>query len=191
MSLVIITVDRENRTHTIFSDGIEVSNDYMDVISQQKNKTRKLECCGHSVLFGFCGDSNIGRYMSNHIGEYLEEFRIFEKMNSHVDEVEELFIRMFQKVYDTYKEDMRHEEDDITFQCVLSIDGQLFRIEKSDEPEIDSKVINDSDFTCIGIGSDIASALIENNVAMNNIFNTIHKHKTCIGSEMFILSDNF
>lgn len=190
MSLVIITVDRENRTHTIFSDGIEVSNDYMDVISQHKNKIRKLEYNGHSILFGFCGDCNIGRYMSNHIAEYLDEFRIFEKMSDHVDKVEELFIRMFQKVYDTYKEDMRHEEGDVTFQCVLSIDGELFRIEKSEEPEIESKFINDSDFACIGIGSDIASALIENNVAMNNIFNTIHKHKTCVGSEIFVLSDN-
>lgn len=191
MSLVIITVDRTKRTQAIFSDGIEVSNDYMDILSQTKNKIRKLECPGHSVLLGFCGDCSIGRYISNHITEHLDEFRIFEKMNSHVDEVEELFIRMFQKLYDTYKEDMRNESDDLSFQCVMSIDGQLFRIEKSEEPEIDSKFINDSDFACIGIGSDIASALIENNVAMNNIFNTIHKHKTCVGSEMFVLSDNF
>jgi len=190
MSLVIITVEREKRTHTIHSDGIEVRNDYMDIASQSCNKIRKLEYKGHSILVGTCGHCTIGRYIRNHITEYLEEFRVFEKMHEHIDDVEEFFIRMFRKMYDAYKEDM-HTEHYVEFTCALSIDGHLFSVQNYDDGEVDCRVLTDSDILCIGLGGDIATALIENDVPIKKVFATVHRHKTCVGENMYTLSANF
>ena len=71
MSLVILKVDREKKTHSIYCDGITIREDQIYIT--RNNKITHIDNPNYSILLGTTGDNEFARYFRIHFEEHFKK----------------------------------------------------------------------------------------------------------------------
>lgn len=204
MSLVIVKVNQESKTHSIYSEGISTCANGTTIKSQDTKKIYSLPLYGHTMLFGTVGDAMFSRYASihlNHImakkkslGKYFllnkEEIYFDDKGHAWFELLEEAMIDVYKNLIELFKKE-RDENDKIPeFSHVISLNGHILLIEDYNQKIINCTYIHE-DFCCTGQGEKEANALMMANIDIHRIFDIVRKIKTLVGCKTFEIHKNF
>lgn len=183
MSLVVIKVDRTAKTHSIYSDGIKLSDS--NIINANSNKICHIGTDKYDILIGCTGSSNLLRYIRVHLKEKLSN-NIFSDFQTEIDLVEEEICNIFKTLWIDFCEENKllNDNQDYNLSCIISINGYMFLIQHYNGTTFDSILLSDDDFCTTGQDEIAAKCMLYNNVPIQQIFDTISRYNCHVNNNV-------
>ena len=187
MSLVILKVDREKKTHSIYCEGISIREEQIYIT--QKNKITHIDNPNYSILIGTVGSNEFTRYFRLHFEEHFKKSDMLQNL-SNCDLGSESLKDIIHNVWRSFCLDRMLPLDSSSFAdfgCILSINGHLY---VADHYRCDEKntfgvyEVTDRDYCVNGQEEIAALCLLENGIEIQRIFDTICKFNNSINNNV-------
>lgn len=178
MSLIILTLDREKKTHSIYCDGLTVSGG--QICKTNSNKIAYFNTSQYSILLGTTGSLIFTRYFRVNFEEQFRQSDVLQNLSNTELSCEKIKV-LISSIWKKFCEVNRISLDNSDFSdfgCVMSINGHLYNIDYYRCGEIntfDVYEVNDRDYHASGQDDIAAMCLLENNIEPQKIFDTISK----------------
>lgn len=168
MSVVWIKVDRENKTHSAYSDGIELKGDY--IAGNSAVKIIQYEFLRTSILLGIVGSTHGSAYIKKYFPIKWETSNIQYWKEEAIMDLSEFFENMANEYEQKYNEPLKND-------VILSINGTLFWAGEASDGKIWQVVRTDDNFICAGTPCSETRALLyyNENIEPQDLLNTIAK----------------
>jgi hypothetical protein len=186
MSLVILKVDRDKNIHSVYCDGITFSSER--VVKTDSNKIAQVELPGCSILMGTTGYAEFTRYFRLYFEKHFVEANIIQYIGC------DIFLeRLNDIVYDIWKSFCERHRISVSntdfndFGCVISFNGHIYCINSircEDVNTFHTYDITDRNYCVCGQEEVAALCLLENEVGIQRIFDTISKFNTNINNNV-------
>jgi hypothetical protein len=174
MSLVIIKVNRENKTHSIYADSICIGGSN-HIYTNNCNKIVNVECNNYNILLGTTGDRSLAKYIRYN---FQTHFRKLKYINfNEKNEIAEIALSdLFKDLIEEYlcKYEPSNPES-ICFNGCLSINGNIFDVVWYDKKLITVDWIDDYDYFAVGQENIAAMCMLDNGIEIPKIYETIKK----------------
>lgn len=187
MSLVILKVDREKKTHSIYCEGITMSQE--QIYRTQTNKITHIDNPNYSILLGTTGSAEFTRYVRLHFEEHFKKSDMLQNV-SNCDLRSESLKDIIYSLWRSFCLDrMLDLNTDCfsSFGCILSINGNLYVVDHyrcDDKNTFAVYEVTDRDY-CVNGQEDIAAlCLLENGIEIQRIFDTICKFNNSINNNV-------
>ena len=188
MSLVIIKVDREKKTHSIYCDG-RCGN----MVMQKANKISEYKTQGHSILVGTAGYRNFNTYFRLHFVEIVVRERLLDYLDDNevatakLIDIGMIIWRDFCAKIGLPKKKNSYD----AFGAILSIDGKLYELDGFivDERFVFESHEIDRDFAVSGSEDTAALCLLEAGVDIKTIFKVISKYNYYVNNNITSIED--
>lgn len=192
MSLVILKVDRDNKTCSIYSEGITCSGH--EIVNTDSVKIKHIKISkdygNYDILIGCVGGAMLNVYVRSHFQTLIETIISNHNTSVYSDElIMEIMIK-FRSMIDEYIA-FNGTKDEISFGCVFSINGSLFKVEQYDKSELSCVMITDKNYVCVGQEHVAAQCLIHNNIDINKVFKTISRFNNAVNDKMDYITINY
>ena len=185
MSLIFGTVNRKNRTQSIYSDGIIIQEN--DIITQTKNKLVSFTTFNHyTVSAGFCGLL----YVNEHFRLNLQDAfnKTFTTPEPNLLDLDMMLSQMFNNLAEQYYQEynIQPKAVDRTSHIggILIINGIFYLIERYEGELFHSLKLEGIDSYAHGQGEIPARCLLDNNVKPQKILQTIAKYNNSISPNL-------
>ena len=187
MSLVILKVDREKKTHSIYCEGISIREEQIYIT--RKNKITHIDNPNYSILLGTTGNCEFTRYFRLHFEEHFKKSDMLQNL-SNCDLGSESLKDIIHSIWRSFCLDrMLSLDNDCfgNFGCILSINGYLY---VADHYRCDEKntfgvyEVTDRDYCVNGQEEIAALCLLENGIEIQRIFDTICKFNNSINNNV-------
>ena len=187
MSLVILKVDREKKTHSIYCEGISIREEQIYIT--QKNKITHIDNPNYSILLGTTGNYEFTRYFRLHFEEHFKKSDMLQNL-SDCDLGSECLKDIIHSIWRSFCLDRMLSLDNDCFSnfgCILSINGHLY---VADHYRCDEKntfgtyEVTDRDYCVNGQEEIAALCLLENGIEIQRIFDTICKFNNSINNNV-------
>ena len=80
MSLVILKVNREKKTHSIYCEGITISGE--QIYLTRSNKITHIDNPNYSILLGTTGNTEFTRYFRLHFEEHFKKSDMLQNLSN-------------------------------------------------------------------------------------------------------------
>ena len=80
MSLVILKVDREKKTHSIYCEGISMREE--QIYLTRSNKITHIDNPNYSILLGTTGSNEFTRYFRLHFEEHFKKSGMLQNVSN-------------------------------------------------------------------------------------------------------------
>ena len=187
MSLVILKVDREKKTHSIYCEGISMREE--QICLTRSNKIAHIDNPNYSILLGTTGNTEFTRYFRLHFEEHFKKSDMLQNL-SNCDLGTENLKDIIHNIWSSFCADRTLSLDTIYFSgfgCILSINGNLY---VADHYRCDDKntfgvyEVTDRDYCVNGQEEIAALCLLENGIEIQRIFDTICKFNNSINNNV-------
>lgn len=187
MSLVILKVDREKKTHSIYCEGITIRGEQIYIT--HKNKITHIDNPNYSILLGATGNCEFTRYFRLHFEEHFKKSDMLQNL-SNCDLGSECLKDIIHSIWRSFCLDRMLSLDNDCFSnfgCILSINGHLY---VADHYRCDEKntfgtyEVTDRDYCVNGQEEIAALCLLENGIEIQRIFDTICKFNNSINNNV-------
>ena len=187
MSLVILKVDREKKTHSIYCEGISMREE--QICLTRSNKIAHIDNPNYSILLGTTGNTEFTRYFRLHFEEHFKKSDMLQNL-SNCDLGTENLKDIIHNIWSSFCADRTLSLDTIYFSgfgCILSINGNLY---VADHYRCDDKntfgvyKVTDRDYCVNGQEEIAALCLLENGIEIQRIFDTICKFNNSINNNV-------
>lgn len=187
MSLVILKVDREKKTHSIYCEGISMREE--QIYLTRSNKIAHIDNPNYSILLGTTGNTEFTRYFRLHFEEHFKKSDMLQNL-SNCDLGTENLKDIIHNIWSSFCADRTLSLDTIYFSgfgCILSINGNLY---VADHYRCDDKntfgvyEVTDRDYCVNGQEEIAALCLLENGIEIQRIFDTICKFNNSINNNV-------
>ena len=187
MSLVILKVDREKKTHSIYCEGISIREEQIYVT--RKNKITHIDNPNYSILLGTVGSNEFTRYFRLHFEEHFKKSDMLQNL-SNCDLGSESLKDIIYSIWRSFCLDRMLSVDNDSFGhfgCILSINGHLY---VADHYRCDEKntfgvyEVTDRDYCVNGQEEIAALCLLENGIEIQRIFDTICKFNNSVNNNV-------
>lgn len=187
MSLVILKVDREKKTHSIYCEGISMREE--QIYLTRSNKIAHIDNPNYSILLGTTGNTEFTRYFRLHFEEHFKKSDMLQNL-SNCDLGTENLKDIIHNIWSSFCADRTLSLDTIYFSgfgCILSINGNLY---VADHYRCDDKntfgvyEVTDRDYCVNGQEEIAALCLLENSIEIQRIFDTICKFNNSINNNV-------
>lgn len=190
MSLVIIKVNRNEHTHSIYSDGQQnVGN---SILNTTGLKIAKHNFNGVSLLIGTAGTSCLGRYFRLHIVDAIGKTDILGHLDD-IDLVSEELSDLFTNLRNEYMAKLGTDNKDNGFDAsvVLSINGHLFSIDTAGEDVVNYHCFAQEDYDFVVCGGDRTAALclLDSEIDPVQVITTLSKFNSTINENVRCFKD--
>ena len=185
MSLVILKVDRENHTHSIYSDGISLIGG-SEISDSESTKIRRIDIGENSILIGCTGVNILCRYVRLMIGLEIQKRDIIAFLSDD-DEASERLSNLFQSLWLEFckKHDIAKDDKDYSsFGCLLSINGHIFRTYCYQGNVFGTQKIIGQNYCAVGQYVIATHCLLENNIGIQKIYDTISKYNSYVNNNV-------
>ena len=176
MSLVFIKVDRDKKTHSIYSEGIRLADNRIK--SSNGLKILEIDLPNCNVLFGCTGATKFCNWVKLRIANEIQARNIVNYISNRTEVVERIS-DMMRSIWEAFCEKHGLQNDDevySTFGCIMSINGTLFKSDVYGKENIfDTYIIDDRNYGATGQEEVAALCLLENDIEPQKIFDTISK----------------
>lgn len=184
MSLVIIKVDREHNTHSIYSEGIQLYGD-SEIMTNNTNKITHIKIGKLDILLGCTGSSSLGRFIRLRIADKIASSELANVLYD-IDASEDKLVAIFNGLWEDFcDENELDTSNDSWSECesIMSINGRLFHIELYSEHRFDVSTL-DEDFTAVGQGDLAAKCMLSLGIDVQTILDTISKYNCQINNNL-------
>ena len=187
MSLVILKVDREKKTHSIYCEGISMSKE--QIYRTQANKITHIDNPNYSILLGTTGNNEFTRYFRLHFEEHFKKSDMLQNI-SNCDLRSESLKDIVHSIWRSFCLDrMLDLNTDCfnSFGCILSINGNLYVADLyrcDDKNTFGVYEVTDRDYCVNGQEEIAALCLLENGIEIQRIFDTICKFNNSINNNV-------
>lgn len=177
MSLVILKVDREKKTHSIYCEGISMREE--QIYLTRSNKITHIDNPNYSILLGTTGSNEFTRYFRLHFEEHFKKSGMLQNV-SNCDLGTENLKDIIHSLWRSFCLDRMLDLNTDCFNgfgCILSINGNLY---VADHYRCDDK----NTFGVNGQEEIAALCLLENGIEIQRIFDTICKFNNSINNNV-------
>lgn len=187
MSLVILKVDREKKTHSIYCEGITISGE--QIYLTRSNKITHIDNPNYSILLGTTGNMEFTRYFRLHFEEHFKKSNMLQNL-SKCDLGSESLKDIVYNIWRSFCLERMLDLDTNNFNgfgCILSINGHLY---VADHYRCDEKntfgtyEVIDRNYCAKGQEEIAALCLLENDIEIQRIFDTICKFNNSINNNI-------
>ena len=179
MSVVWIKVNREKKTHSAYSDGIQVSpND--EIVSDDTKKITNYEFLNTSILLGAVGSSHGTAYIKKYFPIRWKTSNIQYWNEDTTTDLAEFFEDMANEYQNKYSEPLKNT-------VILSINGNLFWINSVRDGKIWQVSRINKNFICAGAPENEAKTLLyyNENIDPQDLLNTLAKVQTTTNTNLY------
>ena len=187
MSLVILKVDREKKTHSIYCEGISMREE--QICLTRSNKIAHIDNPNYSILLGTTGNTEFTRYFRLHFEEHFKKSDMLQNI-SNCDLRSESLKDIVHSIWRSFCLDrMLDLNTDCfnSFGCILSINGNLYVADLyrcDDKNTFGVYEVTDRDYCVNGQEEIAALCLLENGIEIQRIFDTICKFNNSINNNV-------
>ena len=187
MSLVILKVDREKKTHSIYCEGISMREE--QICLTRSNKIAHIDNPNYSILLGTTGNTEFTRYFRLHFEEHFKKSDMLQNI-SNCDLRSESLKDIVHSIWRSFCLDrMLDLNTDCfnSFGCILSINGNLYVADLyrcDDKNTFGVYKVTDRDYCVNGQEEIAALCLLENGIEIQRIFDTICKFNNSINNNV-------
>ena len=186
MSLIILKVNREKKTHSAYCEGFTGSE---RVYRTKANKIIHIDAPKYSILLGTTGVAKFVRYFRHHFEEHFKKTDILLNLDNRDLSCERIEDLVF-SIWRSFCLDNRFvldNKDFSDFGCALSINGYLFVVNNhccDDKNTFQAYDVTDRDYCANGQEEVAALCLLENGIEVQRIFDTIYKFNCHINNNV-------
>lgn len=187
MSLVILKVDREKKTHSIYCEGISMREE--QIYLTRSNKITHIDNPHYSILLGTTGNTEFTRYFRLHFEEHFKKSDMLQNL-SNCDLGSENLKDIIHNIWCSFCADRTLSLDTNYFNgfgCILSINGNLYVADHyrcDDKNTFGAYKVTDRDYCVNGQEEIAALCLLENDIKIQRIFDTICKFNNSINNNV-------
>lgn len=187
MSLVILKVDKEKKTHSIYCEGISMREE--QIYLTRSNKIAHIDNPNYSILLGTTGNTEFTRYFRLHFEEHFKKSDMLQNL-SNCDLGTENLKDIIHNIWSSFCADRTLSLDTIYFSgfgCILSINGNLYVADHyrcDDKNTFGTYKVTDRDYCVNGQEEIAALCLLENGIEIQRIFDTICKFNNSINNNV-------
>ena len=187
MSLVILKVDKEKKTHSIYCEGISMREE--QIYLTRSNKIAHIDNPNYSLLLGTTGNTEFTRYFRLHFEEHFKKSDMLQNL-SNCDLGTENLKDIIHNIWSSFCADRTLSLDTIYFSgfgCILSINGNLYVADHyrcDDKNTFGTYKVTDRDYCVNGQEEIAALCLLENGIEIQRIFDTICKFNNSINNNV-------
>ena len=187
MSLVILKVDKEKKTHSIYCEGISMREE--QIYLTRSNKIAHIDNPNYSILLGTTGNTEFTRYFRLHFEEHFKKSDMLQNI-SNCDLRSESLKDIVDSIWRSFCLDrMLDLNTDCfnSFGCILSINGNLYVADLyrcDDKNTFGVYEVTDRDYCVNGQEEIAALCLLENGIEIQRIFDTICKFNNSINNNV-------
>lgn len=187
MSLVILKVDREKKTHSIYCEGIRIRQE--QIYLTRANKITHIDNHNYSILLGTTGDMEFTRYFRLHFEEHFKKSNMIQNL-SNCDLGSESLKDIIYSIWRSFCLDRMLDLDTNSFNsfgCVLSINGHLYVTDHyrcNEKNAFGAYEVTDRNYCVNGQEEIAALCLLENGIEIQRIFDTICKFNNSINNNI-------
>lgn len=187
MSLVILKVDREKKTHSIYCEGIRIGQE--QIYLTRANKITHIDNHNYSILLGTTGDMEFTRYFRLHFEEHFKKSNMIQNL-SNCDLGSESLKDIIYSIWRSFCLDRMFDLDTNSFNsfgCVLSINGHLYVADHyrcNEKNTFGAYEVTDRNYCVNGQEEIAALCLLENGIEIQRIFDTICKFNNSINNNI-------
>ncbi len=187
MSLVILKVDREKKTHSIYCEGISIRQE--QIYLTRANKITHIDNHNYSILLGTTGDMEFTRYFRLHFEEHFKKSNMIQNL-SNCDLGSESLKDIIYSIWRSFCLDRMLDLDTNSFNsfgCVLSINGHLYVADHyrcNEKNTFGAYEVTDRNYCVNGQEEIAALCLLENGIEIQRIFDTICKFNNSINNNI-------
>lgn len=188
MSLVIIKVDREKRTHSVYCDGRSGN-----MVMEKANKISKYNIQDHSILAGTTGYHDFNVYFRMHFEEIVIQERLFDHLDDNeltATKLADIGAVIWRNFCKKMHLPVKKNSYDV-FGAVISIDGNLFALDGNvvDDIFIFTAHETERDFVVSGADDNAALCLLDVGINIQTIFETISKYNYYVNDNITSIED--
>lgn len=187
MSLVILKVDREKKTHSIYCEGIGMREEH--IYLTQSNKITHIDNPHYSILLGTTGNMEFTRYFRLHFEEHFKKSDMLQNL-SNCDLGSDNLKDIIHNIWCSFCADRTLSLNTncfSSFGCILSINGNLYVADHyrcDDQNTFSAYKVTDRDYCVNGQEEIAALCLLENDIKIQDIFDTICKFNNSINNNV-------
>lgn len=175
MSLVIVKVNKEAKTHSIYSEGICCCGD--DIVSNTQEKFNVLKSDGYNILVGTTGVSSFGCYIRRH---FLDNFSVKEYVETEewsgiVEYLTNVYINLYGSFCKKFSISDSKSAKDHPTDIILSVNGKIIVVNQRDSGIIDVEDHSDEEYYAIGCGDTNALCLLDAGVDVKDVFRIVSR----------------
>ena len=178
MSVVWIKVDRENKTHSAYSDGIQKSDD--EIVSNDATKVIHYKFFNTSILLGIVGQAHGFAYIKKYFPIKWKTSNIQYWKEETTMDLAEFFEEMANEYEKKYGEPLKNN-------VILSINGNLFWVGSSVQGKIWQTSRTNENFICAGAPESETRTLLyyNENIDPQDLLNTLAKVQTTTNTNLY------
>lgn len=179
MSVVWIKVDRDNKTHSAYSDGLQLSPDD-EIVSNNTKKITHYKFFNTSILLGSVGSSHGSAYIKKYFPIRWKTSNIQYWNEDTTTDLAEFFESMANEYEKKYSQPLKNT-------VILSINGNLFLIVSAFDGKIWQVSRTNENFICAGAPENETKTLLyyNENIDPQDLLNTLAKVQTTTNTNLY------
>ncbi len=187
MSLIIVKVDREKHTQSVYSDGITLFGD--EILTNNSKKVGHFTYNGICVSYGNTGSSYFNQYVTQHFADVFAS-HIKDKKHEITDKfyIQELPL-MFNEMRTNFIAEYNIPDGDLEITgekgSLVVIDGEIYSVNQYKGENFRTKHYNGHNSFACGVGDESAKCLLDTQLSIQEIYDIISRHYSTVNNNVF------